>query len=114
MELSIVKYKDLKNNNCSVIAVSDNDETYRIEKIYRNNKHDEMFFPGKLLEIFDNKLYHKGSVLGEIEKIDVPSNILELIKTQIILEREIKTKQTQLNHIDHLLLNNHEFTDKVY
>jgi hypothetical protein len=112
MDFSVVKITS--SNNCSIIAISKSNNIHRIDKVYRNDKHWEMFSIGKTVEIIDNKLYQNGTLLGNVENVDIDNEILEKVKTQITLEREINQKQSQLKHIDHLLLNDEEFIAKVY
>lgn len=115
MDLTFIKYTKLDKPNLSIImAISDCDELYRIEKVYKNSLIDECFTVGRLLDIRDDKLYSNKQVIGNVEKIELDDSILELIKTQIQLEQDIHRKKTELKHIDELLLNNHIFTSNVY
>jgi hypothetical protein len=115
MDLTIVKYSELDNpNTCIIMAISDCDELYRIEKLYRNDRYNDNYHVGKLLDIRGNKLYQNKVPIGNLEKIELDSSILELIKTQIQLEQDVSRKKTELKHIDDLLINNHKFISNVY
>jgi hypothetical protein len=115
MDLTIVKYRELENPNiCTIMAISDCDELYRIEKVYRNDRYNDNYHIGKLLDIRDDKLYQNKVPTGTIEKIELDSSITELIKTQIQLEQDISRKKTELKHIDELLFTNNNFISTVY
>ena len=115
MDLTIVKYSELDNpNTCIIMAVSDCDELYRVEKVYRNDRYNDNYHIGKLLDIRGDKLYQNKVPIGNLEKIELDSSILELIKTQIQLEQDVSRKKTELKHIDDLLIKNNKFIGNVY
>ena len=115
MDLTFIKYTKIDKPNVSIVmAVSDCDELYRIEKVYRNSLYDESFNIGRLLDIREDKLYQNKVVLGNIEKVELDNSILELVKTQIQLQQDINRKNIKLKQIDDLLLNNYIFTNSVY
>ena len=115
MDLTIVKYSELDNPNiCTIMAISDCDELYRIEKVYRNDRHNDNYHVGKLLDIRGDKLYQNKVPIGNLEKIELDSSTIELIKTQIQLEQDVSRKKTELKHIDDLLINNNKFISTVY
>lgn len=115
MDLTIVNYSELENPNiCIIMAISDCDELYRIEKVYRNDRYNDNYHIGKLLDIRDDKLYQNKVPIGIVEKIELDSSIIELLKTQIQLEQDISRKKAELKHIDELLLHNINFISNVY
>jgi hypothetical protein len=115
MELTIIKYNDFdKPNKFIVMVISDCDELYRVEKIYRNNGYGESFHIGKLLDIRDNKMYQNKNIIGNVEVLNLDHSILELVKNQIYLEQDIIRKTSQLKHIDDLLLYNDIFIENIY
>lgn len=115
MDLTIVKYSELDNpKNYIIMAISDCDELYRIEKVYRNDRYNDNYHIGKLLDIRGDKLYQNKVPIGNLEKVELDSSTLELIKTQIQLEQDVSRKKTELKHIDELLLHNNKFISNVY
>jgi hypothetical protein len=115
MDITIVKYSELENPNiCTIMAVSDCDELYRVEKVYRNDRYNDNYHIGKLLDIRGDKLYQNKVPIGTLEKIELDSSFIGLVKSQIQLEQDISRKKTELKHIDELLLNNNKFISSVY
>ncbi len=115
MELTIIKYNDLdKPNKFIIMAVSDCDELYRVEKIYRNFGYEENFHVGKLLDIRGDKMYQNKTIIGNVDTIKFDNTLLEIIKSQIQLEQDIFRKKTQLKHVEELLFKNETFTLNVY
>jgi hypothetical protein len=115
MDLTIVKYSELDNSNiCTIMAISDCDELYRIEKVYRNDRYNDNYHIGKLLDIRGDKLYQNKVPIGTLEKIELDSSIIELLKKQIQLEQDISRRRSELKHIDESLINNNNFINTVY
>ena len=93
MDLTIVKYSELDNPNiCTIMAISDCDELYRIEKVYRNDRYNDNYHVGKLLDIRGNKLYQNKVPIGNLEKIE---KFFKEIKHKFYETTESVTKNMQ-------------------